>query len=73
MQPEYMRMFLAEVEEELKNRKMSKLKFMDMAGLVNSVVYSAFNNKSIPTPQTLDKMAKALDMKIIMCLGDSDE
>lgn len=62
--------FVKEIDEELKNEKMSRSNLASKLNINVSTLSKQLSRKSNMTVKTMYKITEALDMKLIICLGD---
>lgn len=73
MQPEYARMFAAEVKEEMKNQGLNNRTLGEKCGVTSVYISRVITGSASIGLNVANKLAKGLGMKIILCLGDVDE
>lgn len=71
-QEEFIRMFISEVKEEMKHQKMTQIKMANIMGAKRGSISNILRGKVNPSMLTVKKMADALGMKIILCLGERE-
>ena len=73
IQPEPVKMVIMEIREELKMRKLTYSYIAEKSGIKNTSICMYLSGKLNPKIDTLMKMADALDMKLIVCLGEKPQ
>jgi transcriptional regulator with XRE-family HTH domain len=70
--PDFVKDFIAEVKEEMKLQGMNNSRLADRMG-VSRVTISAFFYRNVNLRYgNIQKMAEALGMNVILCLGDKE-
>lgn len=62
--------FVEEINEELKNRKLKRIDLAEKLNINIATLSKQLSKKSNMTVKTMYKITEALDMKLIVCLGD---
>ena len=67
-QPSFVRMFIAEVKDEMMAQKLSTPKLAQKIGVSRVTLSRFLNYHTMPPLRHLDLIATALDMQVVLCL-----
>lgn len=73
MQSEFVKMFTAEVKEEMINQGLKTYEFAEKCGVTRQYVTRVLTGRTSMGLNVANKLAKGLGMKVVLCLGDVDE
>ena len=66
-------LFLAEVKEEMKINKISVSNLSKQLGIGRTSLYIFLSGKHNPKLQTMENIAAALKMKVVVCLMEKED
>lgn len=73
MQPEFIKMFIEEVLDEMKTQGISQIRLAEKMDVHRGGLNNLLRGRVNPSMITSQKIADALGMKIILCLGEIDD